>query len=104
MASLIDTFSLGQDAALRSRVLAALVRKTTYVFDASPAPTDAQLAFARAVASSPEAFVSTFTRLIAADTGMQGKAVATPGVIDSSQILDADIEYVVDVRWTTMGG
>jgi hypothetical protein len=102
MATLREIFRLGQDTALRERVLAAVVRKAGFVF-AEESPAAERLSLARQAALSPESLVAAFSRQCADNATVQSTAVVG-GQVDTDLIPDNDIIFIVDTVWDDIAG
>jgi len=103
MATLRQIYNLGQDTALRERVLAALVRKAGFVF-AEASPAAARLALAHQAAVAPESLQATFARQCANNGTIQGEAIDGTGTINTDAIPDNDILFVIDTVWDSIAG
>jgi hypothetical protein len=105
-ATLKELYDMAQDTALRERVLAAVVKQGNYVLDTEVTTgpkTVKRRALARQAVLGAEALVAPFARQCANNATISNAATAGAGV-DTSAVPDADVEYVVGIRWDTVAG
>ncbi len=107
MASDLRTiYRLGEDAAIRQRGLAAIMRKAVLVAG-HPDSTAEQKTFAKGIVLGPEQFMVPLVRVLSVTPGIADKVVIVETVghgysLDSSAITDEEIAAVCETCWAAL--
>jgi hypothetical protein len=90
------------DYQLRQRVTAALMVEALYRVEAKPDQSVESLAMMNWILDNPLQPIDLMTAFAATMPEVAAKVTVDGGAVNTSEVLDADIKYVVGSKWNTV--
>ena len=101
MATLKQVFDLATDPPVQERIIAAMRHQAIYILTAEVTPAADRVALAKAVLRDATTHRPAFQVQIADNPTAQTSAYSG-GTLNSSNIVDGDVEYIVGVTWDSV--